>query len=172
VDIIRRQWGYMLDHPEGTKSTFWESFRNPQDGCTFCSSYVSLAHAWATGPTTALTSYVLGLQPTAPGGRSFDFVPHPADLRFAQGRITTPRGRVDASWKVTGNGSYSARLTAPPGAVGRAGVPTFGTRVKVFVDGRLVWDGAKAKGYGAHTDGEYVYLEGLRGTHKILGARS
>ncbi|MEU6034771.1 trehalase family glycosidase [Actinomadura sp. NPDC047616] len=171
VDIIRRQWGYMLNHPQGTRSTFWESFRNLEDGCVFCSSYVSLAHAWATGPTPALTNYVLGLRPTSPGGRSFDFVPHTADLRFAQGRLTTTRGAVDASWTVA-NGTYTARLTAPPGAAGRAGVPTFGTRMKVYLDGRLVWDGNKARGNQAYSDGEYVYVKNLHGTHTIRGERA
>lgn len=171
VDIIRRQWGYMLDHPQGTRSTFWESFRNLEDGCVFCSSYVSLAHAWATGPTPALTNYVLGLRPTSPGGRTFDFVPHTADLRFAQGRLTTTRGAVDASWKVA-NGTYTARLTAPAGAAGRAGVPTFGTRMKVYLDGRLVWDGRKARGNQAYSDGEYVYVKNLHGTHTIRGERA
>jgi hypothetical protein len=172
VDIIRRQWGYMLNHPQGTKSTFWESFRNPEDGCVFCSSYVSLAHAWAAGPTPALTFYVLGLNPTGAGGRTFDFVPHTADLAFAQGRITTTKGPVDASWKVDGQGGYSARLTAPRGTEGRAGVPTFGSRIKVYVDGRMVWDGARARGHQASTDGEYVYLHGLRGGHSITSARA
>ncbi|WP_433462334.1 MGH1-like glycoside hydrolase domain-containing protein [Spirillospora sp. CA-128828] len=171
VDIIRRQWGYMLNHPEGTGSTFWESFRNPGDGCVFCSTYVSLAHAWATGPTPALTFSVLGLNPTGTGGRSFDFVPHPADLTFAQGRITTPVGAVNASWKVS-DGTYTAHLKAPGGTVGRAGVPTFGARIKVLVDGRLVWDGAHARAKGVHTDGEYVYIEGLRGAHSLRSSRA
>ncbi|GGQ30261.1 hypothetical protein BKA00_002817 [Actinomadura coerulea] len=176
VDIIRRQWGYMLDHPEGTGSTFWESFRNPQDGCVFCSSYVSLAHAWATGPTPALTFSVLGLNPTGTGGRSFDFVPHPADLTFAQGRITTPAGAVDASWKVDG-GTYTAHLKAPGTTVGRAGVPTFGARIEVRVDGRLVWDGTRARAAAGlrlrvHSDGEYVYVEGLRGSHRLRSDRA
>ncbi|MFB4314297.1 trehalase family glycosidase [Actinomadura sp. 21ATH] len=170
VDIIRRQWGYMLDHPQGTKSTFWESFRNPEDGCVFCSAYVSLAHAWATGPTPALTFYVLGLNPTGAGGRTFDFVPHTADLSFAQGRITTTRGPVDASWKVAENGAYSARLTAPGGTEGRAGVPTFGKKIKVYVGGRMVWDGTRARGHKVGSDGEYVYVGGLRGRVSITSA--
>ncbi|GAA2073741.1 hypothetical protein GCM10009780_07120 [Actinomadura alba] len=173
VDIIRRQWGYMLDHPQGTKSTFWESFRNQGDGCVFCSSYVSLAHAWATGPTPALTFGVLGLKPTGPGGRTYDFVPHPADLTFTQGRITTTRGRIDASWRLDrAKGAYRAWLTAPAGTSGRIGIPTLGARVKVFVDGRLVWNGHKGKAYGAYSDGEYVYLKGLTGgRHTITGDR-
>ena len=30
---------------------------------------MSLAHGWATGPTSALTLYVLGAAPAAPGAR-------------------------------------------------------------------------------------------------------
>ena len=171
VDIIRREWGYMLSHPQGTGSTFWESYRNPGDGCVFCSSYTSLAHAWATGPVTALTFGVLGLNPTGTGGRSFDFVPHTADLSFAQGRITTTLGAVEGSWKVA-EGAYTAKLKAPQAATGRAGVPTFGERIKVRVDGHLVWDGTRALMQGVRSDGEYVYVDGLHGNHTIRSERA
>ncbi|MGI8332410.1 hypothetical protein ACRYCC_20765 [Actinomadura scrupuli] len=170
VDIIRRQWGYMLNDPAGTKSTFWESYR-AAESCVFCSTYVSLAHGWATGPTSALTFYVLGLNPTGTGGRTFDFVPHTADLTFARGRITTTLGQVEASWRVDQKrGGYDADLTVPRGGAGRAGVPTFGKQITVFVNGRLAWNGTKAKAYGAHTDGEYVYLDGLTGGHYEISA--
>lgn len=171
VDIIRREWGYMLSHPQGTGSTFWESYRNPGDGCVFCSSYTSLAHAWATGPVTALTFGVLGLNPTGTGGRSFDFVPHTADLAFAQGRITTTLGAVEGSWKVA-DGAYTAKLKAPRAATGRAGVPTFGERIEVRVDGHLVWDGTRALMQGVRSDGEYVYVDGLHGNHTIRSERA
>ncbi|QKG20441.1 hypothetical protein [Actinomadura verrucosospora] len=171
VDIIRREWGYMLSNPQGTGSTFWESYRNPGDGCVFCSAYTSLAHAWATGPVTALTFGVLGLNPTGTGGRSFDFVPHTADLTFAQGRITTTLGAVEGSWKVA-KGAYTAKLKAPRAATGRAGVPTFGERIKVRVDGHLVWDGTRALMKGVRTDGEYVYVDGLHGNHTLRSERA
>ncbi|WP_433185873.1 alpha-L-rhamnosidase C-terminal domain-containing protein [Actinoallomurus sp. CA-150999] len=166
VDLIRRQWGYMLTSPHGTQSTFWESYR-AGESCVFCSTYVSLAHGWATGPTPALSFYVLGVAPDSPGGRTFHFVPHPADLTFTEGRITTEYGPVDASWRVD-HGAFRARLTAPRGTTGRAGVPTFGGKVRVFVNGRLAWTGTRATAYGAHTDGEYVYLEGLRAGHYTI----
>ena len=175
ADLIRREWGYMLSNPHGTGSTFWESYRAGDSPCVFCSSYTSLAHGWATGPTPALTFSVLGVAPDAPGGRAFHFIPHPADLSFAQGRITTTYGQVNASWKID-HGSYSARLTAPRGTTGRTGIPLLGGRVQVFVNGRLAWNGTKSKAYGAYADGDYVYLEGLRAgtytiTSKRLGAR-
>ncbi len=172
VDIIRREWGYMLGDPAGTASTFWESYRAAED-CVFCSTYVSLAHGWATGPTSALTFYVLGVAPTGAGGRAYRFVPHPADLTFAQGRITTEQGPLQASWRRSG-GRFSAELTAPRGTTGQAGVPTFGAPITVRVDGRVVWERGHAVGRsGAHTDGAYVYVDGLLpGHHTITGTAS
>lgn len=161
VDIIRRAWGYMLDHPAGTGSTFWESYRNGE-ACVFCSTYVSLAHGWAAGPTPALTNYVLGLSPETPGGDAYAFVPHPADLRFAKGRITTTQGAIDASWSVR-DGRYSATLRAPKGSTGRVGVPSFGERVSVNIDGQLVWDGDRALTTGVTAKDGYVYVTGLGG---------
>ncbi|NRQ49187.1 alpha-L-rhamnosidase C-terminal domain-containing protein [Aeromicrobium stalagmiti] len=169
VDIIRRQWGYMLDHPAGTKSTFWESYRNGED-CVFCSTYVSLAHGWAAGPTPALTSYVLGLEPTTAGGDAWSFVPHTADLTFAQGRITTTHGAVTAGWSVR-KGTYRATVSAPRRTTGTAGVPTFGRRVTVKVDGRTVWDGRRAKASGVSLEDGYVRVSGLTaGKHSIVSS--
>ncbi|GLY92042.1 alpha-L-rhamnosidase C-terminal domain-containing protein [Actinoallomurus iriomotensis] len=174
IDLIRREWGYMLTNPHGTQSTFWESYRAGET-CLFCSRYTSLAHGWATGPTPALSFYVLGVAPDTPGGRTFHFIPHPADLTFTKGRVTTEYGPVDASWRIQ-NGAYHADLTAPKGTTGRAGVPTLGKKVQVFVNGHLAWNGTKGTAYGAHSDGEYVYLEGLTAHHytiktKPLGAK-
>ncbi|MCO5997274.1 alpha-L-rhamnosidase-related protein [Actinoallomurus rhizosphaericola] len=166
VDLIRREWGYMLNNPEGTQSTFWESYR-AGDTCLFCSNYVSLAHGWATGPTPALSSYVLGVAPDTPGGTTFHFIPHVAALTFTRGRVTTEHGPVDASWRIH-KGEFSAHLAAPKGTTGRAGVPTLGKRIQVFVNGHLAWNGTRATAYGAHTDGGYVYLEGLTAGHYTI----
>ena len=79
----------MLNDPLGTKSTFPEALR--ADGCV-CSTYTSMAHGWAAGPTSALTEYVLGVAPTSPGGATWRFAPQPADLTFAQGRADHDHG--------------------------------------------------------------------------------
>ncbi|MEV5751542.1 alpha-L-rhamnosidase C-terminal domain-containing protein [Actinoallomurus sp. NPDC052308] len=166
VDLIRRQWGYMLNNPHGTQSTFWESYR-AGESCLFCSNYVSLAHGWATGPTPALSAYVLGVAPDSPGGRTFHFVPHVAGLTFTQGRITTEYGPVDASWRIH-KGEFSAHLAAPKGTTGRVGVPALGKKTQIFVNGHLAWNGTRAAAYGAHADGDYVYLEGLTAGHYTI----
>src|SRR3954447_14948480 len=125
----------MLHDPLGTKSTFPEALR--ADGCV-CSTYTSMSHGWAAGPTSALTEYVLGVAPTSPGGATWRFAPEPADLTFAQGRLTTTRGPIDASWKRE-NGHVSMTVTAPAGTTGTIRVP--GRAATVWLDGQQVAQG-------------------------------
>jgi hypothetical protein len=174
LTLIRREWGYMLTSPIGTNSTFWEGFTS--DGSfDYGGTYMSLAHGWATGPTSALTFYVLGLMPTATGGQ-YGFVPHAGDLTHVEGDITTPQGPVTGSWDyVASAGTFTEHLTSPAGSTGRIGVPTYGgSNVTVTVNGATVWSGGSfhpATGIsGGSTDGSYVYLTGVApGTYTVAG---
>ncbi len=171
LTLVRREWGYMLDSPTGTGSTFWEGLRS--DGSfDYGGTYMSLAHGWATGPTSALTFYLLGLAPT--GTSSYDFVPHPGDLAHTEGTITLPQGAAAGSWDYdAAAGTLAEQLTAPQGTTGRIGVPTYGSSgVTVTVDGATVWSGGAfhptAGITGGSTDGSYVYLTGVAaGNHTI-----
>jgi hypothetical protein len=154
LDLIRREWGYMLNAPIGTGSTYWEGFND--DGSFAYEStghgYTSLAHGWATGPTSALTFFVLGLAPEdAPA--AYRFVPHPGDLKFARGRLTLPQGALTASWRRTASG-FAMHLTSPRNTHGRIGVPVAGPSTLVKVNG------APARG---RRDGGYLYLDGVPG---------
>lgn len=58
LELIRRQWGYMMDDPRMTNSTFIEGYS--ADGTLHYPPYandarISYAHGWATGPTYTLT---------------------------------------------------------------------------------------------------------------------
>jgi hypothetical protein len=142
LDLIRREWGYMLNSPVGTASTFWEGYNSD---CSF------------------------GYESTGPGG-SYHFIPHPGDLQFAQGRLTVPQGAITASWD-RGTGRFTEHLTAPAGTSGEAAVPAFGHQLTVSVNGTIAWDGATAKSYRAHADGSYVYLDSLpAGSYTIVGS--
>ncbi|WP_405591427.1 MGH1-like glycoside hydrolase domain-containing protein [Streptomyces sp. NBC_01190] len=164
LTLIRREWGYMLSSPTGTGSTFWEGFRS--DGSfDYGGTYMSLAHGWATGPTSALTSYVLGLSPT--GTASYDFVPHPGDLTHAEGTIAMPQGKATGSWDYdSAAGTLAGQLTSPAGTTARIGVPTYGASgVSISVNGAAVWSGGTFHPVpgitGGSTDGGYVYLTGV-----------
>ena len=119
--------GLHAQRPIGTGSTFWEGFRS--DGSfDYGGTYMSLAHGWATGPTSALTFYVLGLVPPRPPAARTAFVPHPGDLTHVEGNITLPQGAVTGSWDYSSTaGTLSESLVSPAGTTGTIGVPTYGS---------------------------------------------
>jgi hypothetical protein len=166
LTLVRREWGYMLNTPIGTGSTFWEGMRF--DGSfDYGGTYMSLAHGWATGPTSALTFDVLGLSPAAASGQ-FGFIPHPGDLTHVEGTITMPQGQVSGSWDYSSSaGTFTENLASPSGTVATIGIPTYGSAIAVTVNGTTVWSGgaftAGGGVTGGSTDGRYVYLTGAAG---------
>ncbi len=168
LDLIRREWGYMLNSPLGTGSTFWEGYlANGQFG--YGGAYMSAAHGWSTGPTSALTFYVLGIRPTTVTG-GYDIRPEPGDLAHAQGSLRTPLGDIKLAWQHDlHDRSFTEQLDAPGTAVSAVEVPTFGATTRVTVNGTLVWNGNRALAYGAHVENGYVVLSGAPAHATIRG---
>jgi Bacterial alpha-L-rhamnosidase 6 hairpin glycosidase domain/Bacterial alpha-L-rhamnosidase C-terminal domain len=135
LDELRRTWGWMLSLTLSRTGTNWEAIgaQGSIDGYQRAAS--SLASGWSTGALPALTNDVLGIRPTGPGFATFDAIPHPSGLAWAQGRVPTPAGAITFGFKRIAGG-YVLRLDAPPALVARVGVPFPSPRV--FVDGRLV----------------------------------
>jgi hypothetical protein len=159
LDLIRREWGYMLNSPLGTGSTFWEGYlANGQFG--YGGAYMSNSHGWATGPTSALTFYVLGIRPTTING-GYDIAPETGDLSSTQGSLKTPYGDIKVAWTHdVRSRTFAEQVDAPAGAVHQVKVPTYGARTEVTVNGRLVWNGTRAFADGAHVENGYVVLTG------------
>jgi hypothetical protein len=166
LQLMRQFWGWMLGQDPG--SAYWEKVA--QNGTPPIGQFESLAHGWAAGPTAALTSQVLGVTPTGAGYSGYSVIPHPADLSWAQGTVPTPHGGLSASWSHSGK-SFGLDITAPAGTTGEAAVPTFGAPTRVTVDGHLAWDGGQAVGYGAHSDGSFVYVSGLDAGHHVINGQ-
>ena len=188
-DLMRLEWGYMLSSPIGSGSTFWEGYL--ADGTLepstpngigwypppYTGAYMSLAHGWSTGPTSALTLYVLGVSPALSGGVTYSMIPHPGDLTHVEGKVFMSSGPVMASWTRDATaGTFSQVVNVPAGALGRIGVPTFGRPVIISVDKQLVWNNCSGSPNGsvanfgfesASTDGVYVYLDKMAGNHTI-----
>jgi alpha-L-rhamnosidase-like protein len=87
----------------------WENIG--PDG-TATEARTSLAHGWASGPTPIMTGYVLGVQPVKPGYQTFTVAPHPGSLRWAEGAVPTPYGRVLVRWTRDGH-HISLTVTVP-----------------------------------------------------------
>lgn len=109
LDLIRREWGYMLATGPGT---MWETI-GPYGGAP-SGDRPSFDSGWSSGAAPALTRYVLGITPTSPGFATFTVTPHPGDLEYAEGDVPTPHGTVHVAW-IRRNGRIQIGVFAPPG---------------------------------------------------------
>ncbi|KAF2090412.1 glycoside hydrolase family 78 protein [Saccharata proteae CBS 121410] len=146
LDLIRRSWGWYLENENGTQSTVIEGYTSNGSfayrsyrGYDYDASYVSHAHGWSSGPTSALTTYVLGLMVTGPAGQQWRLEPMFGDLVFAEGGFVTRLGRFWARWERDGEG-YVLEFRVPEGTGGDVVLPDFGgvRRVEGTVDGVIM----------------------------------
>lgn len=131
LELIRRSWGWYLNHPNGTGSTVIEgyltngswAYRNYR-GYAYDATYVSHAHGWSSGPTSALTNYVVGLQVTGRLGSSWELAPQFGDLLNAEGGFSTKLGLFSAKWELEDGGRrYVLSWDVPMGTKGKVKVP-------------------------------------------------
>ena len=170
LDLIRRAWGWYLNHPSGTGSTFVEGYLSDGSFGYRAStayggdySYTSHAHGWSTGPTEALTTYIAGLSFLEPGGAVWKIAPQFGDLEHAEAGFTNDRGRWHVKWEVS-DSDYTVGWFVPRGTRGTIVLPSIGGRRPsvVIVDGRTV-DEAE---FGSADDG-VVVLEAKSGRHVL-----
>jgi alpha-L-rhamnosidase len=171
--LLTTEWGHMINAGADQTGTMWENV-NGSDGTPGLGSGTSLSHGWSTTPTSALSGYVLGIQPVTAGFATWSVRPHPGDLSWAQGQVPTPHGAVQAAWAgQSGVGAFSMDVTAPSGTTGTIAVPTYGTANPVVsVNGTVVWSGGTftpTTGVTCATrDGDYVDLTGVQpGTYTV-----
>lgn len=132
MDIISDYWGAMLDLGA---TTFWENFVYAErvnasridelslsdkfdihaDGGAHC--YIglrgSLCHGWASGPTSWLTAYVLGIKVLEPGSKVIQIRPNLGNLRYAEGTYPTPYGIIKVKHVKQANGKVTSEIEAP-----------------------------------------------------------
>jgi len=145
LDLIRRSWGWYLNNANGTESTVIEgyltngsfAYRNYR-GYDYDAAYVSHSHGWSSGPTSALTNYVLGLEITGRVGSTWRFAPQFGDLTSVQGGFMTTLGAFQASWNVTNGGrGYSMEVNVPEGTTGTMTLPALSSGGS----GAVTWNG-------------------------------
>ena len=161
MDLLHREWGYMLYTNLSVQSTLLEGYTTNGSlgyrsyrGYNYDAAYTSHAHGWSSGPTSALTYYVLGLQVTSPQGRTWSLQPHTSGLSRTEGGFTTPLGWFGVKWRV-GKGTFTLEVDVPAGTSGVVKVPVRG-RVAVNGEARVVGDvDARAEGLKLE-GGKYV----------------
>eukprot|EP01117_Protostelium_nocturnum_P005076 TRINITY_DN1838_c0_g1_i1.p1 TRINITY_DN1838_c0_g1~~TRINITY_DN1838_c0_g1_i1.p1 ORF type:complete len:649 (+),score=166.17 TRINITY_DN1838_c0_g1_i1:123-2069(+) len=99
LDLIRLHWGYLLNSPNTTQSTFVEGLLTDGSFGYMNPPFLSQSHGWSTGPTPSLSYYVVGLQVEEAAGTVWGLSPSIGDLSSAEGGFSTLLGFYSASWK-------------------------------------------------------------------------
>jgi hypothetical protein len=171
LELIRRSWGWYINNPLGSESTVIEGYL--EDG-TFGyrstrgyandASYVSHSHGWSSGPTSALTEFIVGLSVTSPAGGTWKLAPQLGDLKSAEGGFTTTLGKFQAGWKVE-NVGYVLTYNVPRGSSGEIILPNLsaGNFTRITIDGRSILQDTTAQPEGAG-----VLMKGTGGNHIIV----
>ncbi|KAJ5577446.1 uncharacterized protein N7459_006410 [Penicillium hispanicum] len=127
LDLMRLQWGFMLQDPRMTQSTFIEGYST--DGSLHYAPYtndprISHAHGWSTGPTAALTTYAAGIQLTGPAGNTWKIAPLPGNLTIVDAGLATSRGTFSVVFERSADGGYN-RLSfqTPSSTSGEVSLP-------------------------------------------------
>ncbi|KAH8816187.1 Six-hairpin glycosidase-like protein [Xylogone sp. PMI_703] len=172
LDLIRRSWGWYINHPNGTGSTVIEGYLQngtfgyrSSRGYDYDASYVSHSHGWSSGPTSALTNYVLGLSVTAPSGSSWKLAPQFGDLSSVEGGFTTGLGKYQAKWQNFGILGYTLEFNVPRSTKGQLVLPTltWGLFPKIQLDGKQV----NRRRRDVQITGASVVLEVDGGSHSV-----
>ncbi|KAF2644999.1 Six-hairpin glycosidase [Massarina eburnea CBS 473.64] len=124
--LMRLQWGFMMDDPRMTNSTFIEGYS--KSGELIYAPYlndarISHAHGWSTGPTSALTFNIAGVQLLTAGGKTWRIAPSLGDLKFAEAGFSTSVGTFSAKTQVTDDG-FTTEFQAPEGTTGEVKIPS------------------------------------------------
>jgi alpha-L-rhamnosidase len=169
LSLIRQEWGYMVNHDPG--GVDWERIQLngiPAGGALADSS----AHAWSTGPTAALSQYVLGVSPVTPAYRTWMVAPEPGYLQSAQGVVPTPRGAIGVRWRRSRSKLFAVTVDAPRATSGLVYVPLLGAGRTVARNGTIVWShGRAARGVRAHRVGDAVAFAQGAGVRTYAWAR-
>jgi len=161
LNLMRRTWGQMLAKGPGT---VWESMH--LEGVPKVKE-TSLAHGWGGGPVPALSGYVLGIRPTAPGYRHWIVAPQPGDLRFAQGQAPTPHGPLASRWRHGGR-SFKLTVAGPRGTSGVVEVPVLPRAQTIALDGKVVWSHGHPVGAHVRRRGGVIRFKKVAGQHTFV----
>lgn len=128
LELMRTQWGFMLDDPRMTNSTFIEGYS--ADGSLHYNPYtndarVSHAHGWSSGPTSILTFYTAGLRITSAGGQTWTVAPNLGGLTSAEAGYVAPLGEfsVEVEADATTGVVTSLSFSTPAGTTGTVSLP-------------------------------------------------
>ncbi|KAI3402130.1 hypothetical protein diail_59 [Diaporthe ilicicola] len=127
LDLMRLQWGFMLDDPRMTNSTFIEGYS--ADGSLVYAPYksdprISHAHGWSTAPTNLLSRYIAGIHLTAALGQTWRIAPLTGGLTTISSGMSTTLGSFAVDVGADSGGAITSfSFEAPNGTTGDVILP-------------------------------------------------
>ena len=122
-----RSWRHMVESGATITWEAWDMKYKPNQDWN---------HAWGAAPANLLPRFVLGAEPLVPGWKQVRIRPHPGDLKFAKGKVPTPRGPIIVGWE--NRNSFQMNLNLPDGVTARLELPASPSSTGVFINGLSV----------------------------------
>ena len=113
---MKERFKKMVEHPEYT--TLWEGWGIGAEG--FGGGTIN--HAWSGGGLTILAQYIIGVQPTSPGFRTFTVAPNMGSLKEIRSSTPTKYGSIDIELNRTED-TLTMKLTVPKGTTAKVVMP-------------------------------------------------
>lgn len=88
-----RSWKHMVNSGTTISWEAWDQKYKPNQDWN---------HAWGAAPGNLFPRYILGVEPMEPGFKTFRVAPQTAGLDWAKGKVPTPHGPIEVSWKIDG----------------------------------------------------------------------
>lgn len=120
--LLDNLWGSMVNNDDYSSGASWEYVK--PDGSPGIDLFTSLAHPWGAAPTYVFSEYLLGVQPTSPGYKTFAIRPLLGylELNEIHGKVPTPKGSIEVSWNIEGR-KVILTITVPEGITGTLEIP-------------------------------------------------
>ncbi len=116
LKMIRQNWGYMI---EKNSTTCWENMPGWSPPGKWTRSH---CHGWSAAPAYFLPVAILGIHCLRAGFSEIEIAPQPVDLKWAVGRVPTPRGDIKVAWE-NNEHSFDIKVKLPEGITGQVKIP-------------------------------------------------
>jgi alpha-L-rhamnosidase len=162
LSLIGTLWGNMIADGDHYTGAVWEALG--ADGLPV-SAQTSLAHGWSSGPTAALSRYVLGVRPVAAGFRQWLVKPQTGDLQWVVGTAPTPYGALSVKWGRSTSGTFRMDVDVPSGTTGTIAIPAGGTVRINGVETQTALSSALDPGSAASDGVAFQYVDNVGAGH-------
>ena len=125
-----RGWLHMMRLGSTVTTEAWDVKYKANNGWT---------HAWSASPANILPRKLLGIEPIEPGFAKVRILPRPANLQFAEARLPTIRGAIQARFERLNDGAFQLDVTLPANMRAEISLPDLGSASPALrVNGKLL----------------------------------